>query len=48
MQTMHLKNIYIEDEMDETATTEDFSVIQQEGKTGTQRKALRRILELAR
>ncbi|MBN2700742.1 MAG: hypothetical protein JXR29_04750 [Methylothermaceae bacterium] len=29
---LHLKNIYAEAELDEAATTEDFSVVRQEGK----------------
>lgn len=28
---LHLKNIYVDNELDETATAEDFSVVQQEG-----------------
>ncbi len=36
----HLKNIYVEDELLESATTEDFSVIQQEGGCSSQRQAL--------
>ncbi|RZA08132.1 MAG: hypothetical protein EOO68_02510 [Moraxellaceae bacterium] len=30
--SLHLGNIYREGELDETATTEDFSVVRQEGK----------------
>ena len=29
---LHLKNIFGEEELEEVATTEDFSVVQQEGK----------------
>ena len=29
---LHLKNIYKDEELDEISTTEDFSVVQQEGK----------------
>lgn len=35
--SLHLKNIYIEQELDETATTEDFSIVRQEGKRQVQR-----------
>jgi hypothetical protein len=34
---LHLKNIYAEDELGESATTEDFSVVQQEGPRNVQR-----------
>jgi len=37
---LHLKNIYLEQELDETATTEFFSVVQNEGK----RKVTRRVI----
>ena len=30
--SLHLKNIYAEHELDETATTEEFSVVQKEGE----------------
>lgn len=30
--SLHLKNIFAEGELDENATTEDFSVVRQEGK----------------
>ncbi|MEI6892181.1 MAG: hypothetical protein V5783_08430 [Pontiella sp.] len=30
--SLHLKNIYAEGELKQSATTEDFSVVQQEGK----------------
>ena len=36
--SLHLKNIYAEKELDETATTEEFSVVQQEGARQIQRK----------
>jgi len=36
--SLHLKNIYAEGELDELATTEDFSVVQQEGARQVQRK----------
>jgi len=36
--SLHLKNIYAEKELDETATTEEFSVVQQEGTRQVQRK----------
>ncbi len=35
---LHLKNIYAEGELDETATTEDFSVVQNEGGRAIRRK----------
>jgi len=35
---LHLKNIYAEDELSESATTEDFSVVQQEGNREVQRR----------
>ena len=35
---LHLKNIYASGELVETATTEDFSVVQQEGKRSVSRK----------
>jgi hypothetical protein len=35
---MHLKNIFAEKELDETATTKDFLVVRQEGKRQVQRK----------
>jgi len=35
---LHLKNIYSEDELDESATTEEFSVIRQEGKRQVRRR----------
>lgn len=35
---LHLKNIYISGELLETATTEDFSVVQQEGQRSVSRK----------
>lgn len=35
---LHLKNIYSEDELEETATTEFFSVVQKEGKRNVTRK----------
>lgn len=35
---LHLKNIYASDELVETATTEDFSVVQQEGQRSVSRK----------
>jgi len=34
---LHLKNIYLDQELDETATTEDFSVVRQEGKRQVKR-----------
>ncbi len=34
---LHLKNIYIEQELDEATTTEDFSVVQKEGNREVQR-----------
>jgi len=36
--SLHLKNIYTEGELSESATTEDFSVVQQEGTRQVQRK----------
>jgi len=36
--SLHLKNIYEEGELDRPATTEDFSVVQQEGKRTVRRK----------
>ncbi|MBU3911950.1 MAG: virulence RhuM family protein [Candidatus Omnitrophica bacterium] len=36
--SLHLKNIYEEKELDEKATTEDFSVVQQEGNRNVTRK----------
>jgi len=36
--SLHLKNIYTEGELGESATTEDFSVVQQEGARQVQRK----------
>lgn len=36
--SLHLKNIYAEGELSESATTEDFSVVQQEGVRQVQRK----------
>lgn len=36
--SLHLKNIYAEGELSELATTEDFSVVQQEGARQVQRK----------
>lgn len=36
---LHIKNIYVEGELDEGSTTEEYSVVQQEGK----RKVKRRI-----
>lgn len=36
--SLHLKNIYAEKELDETATAEEFSVVQQEGARKVQRK----------
>jgi len=36
--SLHLKNIYQEDELIETATTEDFSVVRQEGKRTVKRR----------
>ena len=35
---LHLKNIYAEEELLEKATTEDFSVVQQEGSRNVQRR----------
>ena len=35
---LHLKNIYAEDELSESATAEDFSVVQKEGSREVQRK----------
>ncbi len=35
---LHLKNIYESEELDEKSTTEDFSVVQQEGKRSVSRK----------
>jgi hypothetical protein len=35
---LHLKNIFQEEELSELATAEDFSVVQQEGNRGVQRK----------
>ena len=36
--SLHLKNIIIEHELDEAATTEDFSVVQSEGKRQVKRR----------
>lgn len=36
--SLHLKNIYAENELDENSTTEDFSVVRQEGKRQVNRK----------
>lgn len=36
--SLHLKNVYQEDELIETATTEDFSVVRQEGKRTVKRR----------
>ncbi len=36
--SLHLKNIYMEQELDERATTEEFSAVQQEGARQVQRK----------
>lgn len=35
---LHLKNIYTEAELDEMVTTEDFSVVRQEGKRQVRRR----------
>jgi len=35
---LHLKNIYAEGELDERATTEDYSVVQKEGKRQVSRR----------
>jgi hypothetical protein len=35
---LHLKNIYTENELDENSTTEDFSVVRQEGKRQVKRQ----------
>ncbi|MFP1681011.1 virulence RhuM family protein [Alloalcanivorax sp. C16-1] len=35
---LHLKNIYADAELDESATTEDFSVVRQEGKRQVRRR----------
>lgn len=36
--SLHLKNIYASQELDEQATAEDFSVVRQEGQRKVQRK----------
>ena len=36
--SLHLKNIYQSGELDENATTEDYSVVRQEGKRQVKRK----------
>ena len=36
--SLHLKNIYADEELTEEATTEDFSVVRQEGKRQVQRR----------
>ncbi len=36
--SLHLKNVYEEGELDQSATTEDFSVVRQEGKRAVRRK----------
>jgi hypothetical protein len=36
--SLHLKSIYAEDELSESTTTEDFSVVQREGSREVQRK----------
>jgi hypothetical protein len=36
--SLHLKNIYTEKELDAKATTEEFSVVQQEGKRQVKRR----------
>jgi len=38
--SLHLKNIYSEGELDETATTEEFSVVRQEGKRQVKRNLI--------
>jgi hypothetical protein len=35
---LHLKNIYVDQELMETATTEDFSVVQREGRRNVKRQ----------
>ena len=35
---LHIKNIFLEDELDESATTEDFSVVQKEGNRNVGRE----------
>lgn len=35
---LHLKNIYKDGELEELATTEDYSVVQKEGRRGVRRK----------
>ena len=35
---LHMKNIYVEEELSESATTEDFSVVQHEGNRDVQRR----------
>jgi hypothetical protein len=35
--SLHLKSIYVEDELSESTTAEDFSVVQQEGNREVQR-----------
>jgi len=37
--SLHLKNIYQENEVDKRATTEDFSVVQNEGGRAIERKS---------
>ena len=36
--SLHFKNIYAEGELEESATTEDFSVVRQEGKRRVKRR----------
>ena len=38
--SLHLKNIYNEKELDQSSTTEDFSVVQEEGERKVKRKTL--------
>jgi len=38
--SLHLKNIYNDGELDETTTTEDFSVVRQEGNRQVKRKII--------
>ena len=38
--SLHLKNIYSEQELKETSTTEEFSVVQKEGERNVIRKVL--------
>ena len=46
--SLHLKNIYEEDELQEEATNEDFSVVQKEGNREVRRPGCRHLSRLLR